>query len=388
MSPAAQQLAGIRPSLQIGVFVRPGAEKGDKLLRGILEGMSEWPEAEAQVIPLPKGAFSLQQLQQYDGLLMDGFSLAEGLPEDWAGMLNRPVISFANLHIIPGIPRSVPNEERIGRLAAEHLLQQGYEQFLCVAREDNGVILQRVYSFRERLEEEGRSCTLLPEARGLISQEIMNRELEKIAKPAGFFCWSYAQATLVLKTALELDLQIPSEVGVLGPNFDRRLQRHCPIPMTCLDLHWELCGKEAVRMLRGWMDGQRPSDVICDQVDLRPRGSTELQPRYDTVITRCLSYIQQELDGDLSMASLAICAGASERLIHLRFRQELGTTPARYVMCQRIERARELLGNTDLPVYEIAQICGFEDPNYFSTVFKRETGMSPRAFRNATPEST
>jgi AraC-like DNA-binding protein len=63
------------------------------------------------------------------------------------------------------------------------------------------------------------------------------------------------------------------------------------------------------------------------------------------------------------------------------FRQEVGTTPIKYLQRYRVNRARQLLAESDKSIAEIARIVGFSDSGYFSRIFHRETGVSPEEFR-------
>ncbi len=60
-----------------------------------------------------------------------------------------------------------------------------------------------------------------------------------------------------------------------------------------------------------------------------------------------------------------------------------GVTPYRYLIRCRIQEAERLLGHTNLSVAEVAEYCGYTEPTLFSAVFRRETGVSPSAFRKA-----
>lgn len=63
------------------------------------------------------------------------------------------------------------------------------------------------------------------------------------------------------------------------------------------------------------------------------------------------------------------------------FHRELGQTPSAYLKRKRVERARALLSDGDLPMQCVAQLCGYANAYYFSTDFKKQTGYSPTAFR-------
>ena len=63
------------------------------------------------------------------------------------------------------------------------------------------------------------------------------------------------------------------------------------------------------------------------------------------------------------------------------FRRTFDESPHRYVVQRRIERASELLRDTNDPIIEVAQQVGYENQSYFTTLFKRETGYTPAVFR-------
>jgi AraC family transcriptional regulator len=59
----------------------------------------------------------------------------------------------------------------------------------------------------------------------------------------------------------------------------------------------------------------------------------------------------------------------------------MGIPPHRYLMSQRIERAKMMLVQSCLPVIEIAAAVGYEDPGHFAKVFRQMVGLAPRKFR-------
>ncbi|MDD7652976.1 MAG: helix-turn-helix transcriptional regulator [Candidatus Faecousia sp.] len=64
------------------------------------------------------------------------------------------------------------------------------------------------------------------------------------------------------------------------------------------------------------------------------------------------------------------------------FRKETGQTISAYVSHIRIEKSKALLRQPGVPIAEIAGLCGFEDQSYFTRVFKKQTGISPKQYRN------
>ena len=75
--------------------------------------------------------------------------------------------------------------------------------------------------------------------------------------------------------------------------------------------------------------------------------------------------------------------GITEDHLTFCFRQELGTTPIEYLQRYRINQAKRLLKETRQTITEIALNIGFSDSGYFGRIFRRETGMTPEAFRRS-----
>ena len=121
--------------------------------------------------------------------------------------------------------------------------------------------------------------------------------------------------------------------------------------------------------------------LLCDA--LNPRSQTA---RLDARIERTLHYLNRHLAESLSLADLAQVSGLSvSRLSHL-FHRQVGITPQQYQEAQRLSRAKQLLELTRRPIQAIAEEVGFENPFYFSLRFKRQTGLSPRAYRKRLEE--
>lgn len=100
-------------------------------------------------------------------------------------------------------------------------------------------------------------------------------------------------------------------------------------------------------------------------------------PKLEAVILA----MEGSLEEPLSSAQLASVAGVSERHLERLFRRTLGCTPTRYYLDLRLRRARTLLGQTRMPVMEVALACGFATPAHFSRAYRGHFGHAPRAER-------
>ena len=104
----------------------------------------------------------------------------------------------------------------------------------------------------------------------------------------------------------------------------------------------------------------------CDSATVR-------NDRFQTVF----GFIEQNLHNPLSVGSLARRSGLSESQFKASFKEAVGVPPGEFVNRRRVERARALLRETDRSVTEIALDLGFSTPQYFASVFRRITGITP-----------
>lgn len=96
---------------------------------------------------------------------------------------------------------------------------------------------------------------------------------------------------------------------------------------------------------------------------------------------RVLEYIEARIAEDLSLSDLAALSGMS-RFHFLRiFKNTIGTTPHQYVLRRRLELAKALLADGDLPIHEVASRAGFSSAVHFSRAFQQRVGVSAREFR-------
>ncbi len=102
-------------------------------------------------------------------------------------------------------------------------------------------------------------------------------------------------------------------------------------------------------------------------------------------LSRMVKFIEENFERDISREEIIAQAGVSISVGSRIFQEFLHESPIEHLIRARLGHASELLLRTDLPVSEIAFRCGFRDSNYFSTLFKKKTGISPRKYagRNA-----
>ena len=101
----------------------------------------------------------------------------------------------------------------------------------------------------------------------------------------------------------------------------------------------------------------------------------------DKGVTKSICLMKKNLSGRLTLAGMAGQAGLSVSRFSELFRKQTGHSPVDYLIRLKIQRASQLLASTPVRIKEIAAICGWTNPFYFSRIFKKTTGLSPKAYR-------
>lgn len=116
---------------------------------------------------------------------------------------------------------------------------------------------------------------------------------------------------------------------------------------------------------------------------LKPSSGATQPPPTAHRLNRVLDIIESRIGEDISLVSLAQEAGMSPSSLTRAFSRAYGVTLHQHVMRRRIERAKTLLISTDEPVSDIAYGTGFSSQSHLATAFRKFTGVTPGAYRNA-----
>ncbi|MDO4327964.1 MAG: AraC family transcriptional regulator [Lachnospiraceae bacterium] len=102
---------------------------------------------------------------------------------------------------------------------------------------------------------------------------------------------------------------------------------------------------------------------------------------YTYIVQNCLDYIDFHYQEDLSLDSMAQMHSVTNSYLSALFKKEVGMTITNYINTTRIRQALILLNTTHNSIQSIALHCGFPDANYFTRVFKKYQGMTPKEYR-------
>jgi len=103
----------------------------------------------------------------------------------------------------------------------------------------------------------------------------------------------------------------------------------------------------------------------------------------EVYVKRIKTIVADNIDKQISLASIADSLSMNASYCSSLFKQATGENLFTYITRVRMEKAMQLLKETHLKVYEIAELCGYSESKYFISVFKKQTGMTPNEYRDS-----
>lgn len=103
--------------------------------------------------------------------------------------------------------------------------------------------------------------------------------------------------------------------------------------------------------------------------------------RKNVLICECEKYIEENYQKCITVSEISRSIGVSLSYLSRIFKEETGNTIIHFINQKKIEKAKEYLDHTDRKIYEIAEALGFENTTYFSSFFKKHTGVSPKEYK-------
>uniref|UniRef100_A0A7C2JYV1 DNA-binding transcriptional regulator n=1 Tax=Schlesneria paludicola TaxID=360056 RepID=A0A7C2JYV1_9PLAN len=319
---------------------------------------------------------------------------------EFAAWLRKTKLAVVDLNDrIPnvGFPRINSDDETIGRLAAEHLLDRGFRSFGYCGFSGELWADRRQAGFARRLAAAGFECTtfqspwVMPRtATWERQQEQITTWLSSLSRPVGLLTCNDMRGQHVLDACTRLGWSVPEEAAVIGVDDDALLCELCEPPLSSVIPNPERLGYEAAELLDQLMRGETATaeDRFLPPVGVSTRQSTDVLAIDDPQTAAAVRFIREHACQGAGVADVLLAVPQSRTALERKFRKYLGRSPQAEIRNVQIKRAKQLLAETDLKLDRIAELTGFEHPEYLSVVFKRITGQTPGQFRRgalATP---
>lgn len=323
-----------------------------------------------------------------DGILVHSFGGAMDAVHD----LGVPVVVLASGGSRP-VYDAVVDDHAIGVMAGRYFVGRGFQHFAYLGVEGVAWSLQREAGFRSVIQETNRPCSALRLERTLELQRMtlgwiavdgrMQQWLRNLPKPVAIFAVNDSWGRALAEGCLQAGLHVPEEVSILGVDNDDLVCEMAQPSLSSIEVPFRKLGYAAAELLDKLLTGQKveeqqrrfgPNHVVTRQ-------SSDLVAVTDPDVSSVVRLIRQYADQPVTVRQIMREIPVARRSLERRFQQALGRSLLQEIHRVHIERAKQLLVTTDLPMPAIADRSGFSSAWRLSALFNRETGLTPTAYR-------
>lgn len=305
--------------------------------------------------------------------------------------LDVPVVNVSGIGFGHSVfPQVTTNMRKVADLAVEHFLEKGFSHFAYFGLKGLQYVTAQQNEFEAKVQQMGFDCACFREEthRGTEPDWSRNAKLlawlQNLPKPIGIFTWNVSSARELLYACLGSNLRVPDDVAVLSGSEDDLLFEASPVPISAVLPATKLVGFRAAELLNQLIQGEKvPSaPTLISPLGVVTRQSTDTLAVKDPALARALGFLWKNPEKPIQVEDLACQAGLSRRALERRFREVLKRSPADEIRRVRLDSARRLLAETDLPISAVAEAFGFATQAYFAYLHTRHCGKSPSQYRN------
>ena len=307
--------------------------------------------------------------------------------------LNLPTVALGSASVPGGkLPRVKVDDDALARMAVEHFLRGGarrlaYCSFFPAAKAEARGTAFAAAAARAAMPVE---CLYMPAHSSTWPQR--HRRLCRwlswlagLGGHVGLLTWNPDVACQVIEACHAVRVRVPESVAVLSGDEDTVKLTLTRPAISAIPIPAGEIGYRAAQLLDQLMADEAPgiaTTLVAPDRGIVLRASSRVTSHAERDVYRTLDLMATRMAELRDVAAVAREAGVSRRWLERHFRRLLGDTPAARYRQLRVDRARHLLQTTDLPVKQIANVCGFATPSHLHRVFAAATGEAPGLYRS------
>jgi len=272
------------------------------------------------------------------------------------------------------------------RLAARELLSLGFSYYAYVgARKplDWDVVRRKIFGEtiamhgHEQFVFDADACA--DEGRSFVGG--LSKWLQQLPRPIGILAANDVIAEKVVSACRRSGIPMPKDCAIIGIDNDEDVCEYVRPTLTSVAPDYWEAGRTAADVLGKLMSGNggAPIRTHYQPIGIVRRESTRRLVRNDRDVAAVLEQIRKKACNGFSARDAVSHFKCSRRMAELKFRRAVGHSILEEIRAVRLERAKELLRNSDAKLDALANWCGYKSAAAFSIFYKAETGKTPRA---------
>jgi LacI family transcriptional regulator len=336
----------------------------------------------------------------FTGIIARGYSLkainhikATGVP---AVVGELAAVELAMPGVCSRLPKIVTNGQAIAKMAVEHFCGRGLPRFAFCGLENCPWSLEREQAFCHQAEVCGHSCSTYrigvrnwlraaDWVRACDHEHIqLANWVKSLPKLTGLMVCNDLCGRHLLEACRQAEVHVPEHVAVLGVDNDELVCESSDPPLSSVALDVETAGYKAAELLDQLMSGTTPTGeqvIAVEPIGIVARRSSRVVVKDDPLVARTLCFIEDHAGSGIGVPDVVSEVGVSRRTLERRFSRAMGRSILAQVNQSRLDRAKCLLQETDLPVCRVATQVGFANARMLNRIFSRGEHILPTVFR-------
>ncbi len=276
-----------------------------------------------------------------------------------------------------------------GMRAADYFMNKGFRNFAFYGYANAVWSQERCKGFVEQLMSHGHKQPYIYEKQTLENLWFYDPEsladwLHSLPRSTAILACDDTRANVILEVCRMIGIKVPSDIAVLGVDNDEITctLTYPNLSSVCLDVR--SAGYKAARRIKHALRGEQHNsdDIMVDYIGIVERQSTDIFMTANKHILAVLTYIHQHYADRLTVDRLLKLVPMSRRLLENTFKVETGTSIHQYIMNLRLERMKQLLMSTDMPIADLALATGLSDAKNVARLFNQREGITPLEYRH------
>jgi LacI family transcriptional regulator len=302
-----------------------------------------------------------------------------------------PTVDVSAAGLLPDLPCFETDNEEVARAALEHLRARGFKNLAFCGDDRFQWSRERGEWFCNLARQAHCECSAFPPRSAGIDETSAGGHDDKrlitwirqLRKPCGLMACYDIRGWQVLAACREIGVAVPDDIAVVGVDNDDLLCNLSEPPLSSVVLNPARTGYEAAMLLDQMMAGRAVAGGIrrIKPTGLVTRQSSDVLAISDPEVSQALRFIREHAVDGIKVEAILKTILVSRRVLESRFKKLLGHSPHDEILRVKLQRVKQLLEETDLPLRVIAERTGFTHVEYLSAVFKSHMGSAPSEYR-------
>ncbi|MFZ7174552.1 XylR family transcriptional regulator [[Pasteurella] aerogenes] len=366
--------------------------------RGVIEGIGQYIQASQCTWDIFMEDEFIYHSDTIKNLSIDGIIADYDDPETVELLKNIevPIIgvgsSYQNPEDYPNVPYVATDNNALIENAFLHLKQKGIDQFAFYGyptAQKKHWSVERLNAFIQLMEkyEHKPNFYLGDQIHSYnwdASQEKLCGWIKTLPLHTGIIAVTDARARHLLQACEYLKIAVPDQLCIIGIDNEELIQYLSRVSLSSVVQGTKQIGYQAAKLLHKRLLDQPVSTkpMLIQPLKIEERRSTDYRSLQDPLVIQAMHFIRHRATQGIKTEQVLDHLRVSRSNLEQRFKEEMHKTIHQVIHEEKLARAKQLLHLTDLPIQEIAEVCGYPSLQYFYAVFKKELNLTPKAFRD------